>query len=113
LEVVSISLDDDRQRLEDFVKREDLKWPVLFGDDKAEAGWNHPLAQYYGVMRLPRSILVDKTGNVVSIDAHGEVLFELLAKQIGPAVVKEKKPDAEGDEPAKPADRDAKPAEKK
>jgi thiol-disulfide isomerase/thioredoxin len=111
-EVVAVSLDEERRRLEDFVQREGVKWPVLFGNEKSGAGWNHPLAQHYGVMRLPRSILVNTKGKVVSIDAHGEPLWDLLAKEIGPAVVKEKEPAAEGDKPATPAPLEIKPAGK-
>lgn len=101
--IVTISLDEDRRRLEDFVKREFddfakqdlLAWPVIVGDNLGGQGWNHPLAKHYGVMSLPRTLLVDDQGNVVTIDAHGEALWELLAKQIGPAVVKPKPPAAQ------------------
>jgi len=93
-EIVGISLDDDRRRLDDFLKREELPWTIIFGDDPKATGWNMPPARQYGIMSLPRSVLIDKTGKVVSIDAYGETLWELLAKEIGPAVVK--KPDAEG-----------------
>lgn len=103
--VVTISLDEDRRRLEDFVKREieefakkeEVEWPVVVGDDLGQ-GWNHPLAKHFGVMGLPRTLLIDPQGNVITIDAHGEVLWELLAKQIGPAVVKEIKDAAPTDD---------------
>jgi thiol-disulfide isomerase/thioredoxin len=106
-EVVGISLDSDKQRLDDFMKRDPLPWPVLFSDDPATNGWNHPLAQYYGIMAIPRAILVDKNGKVVSLQARGEDLWDLLAKEIGPPVVEKPKP-KEGE--AAPIE--AKPAEK-
>ncbi len=80
---------------------------MLFSDDPASNGWNHPLAQYYGIMAIPRAILIDKNGKVVSLQARGEELWDLLAKEIGPAVLEKPKP-KEGD--AAPVE--AKPAEK-
>jgi thiol-disulfide isomerase/thioredoxin len=105
-DVIGISLDQDKQRVDDFVKREMLPWPILFSDDPEATGWNHPLAEYYGIMAIPRAILVDKEGKVVSMSARGEELWDVLAKQIGPAVVKEPEADKAG------KDADKKPDEK-
>ncbi|MBA4019830.1 MAG: hypothetical protein C0483_21910 [Pirellula sp.] len=103
-EVVGISLDDDRSRLTTFLTREELPWTTLFSDDEKATGWKHPLAARYGVMSIPRGVLIDRKGNVVSLDAHGDALWDLLAKEIGPPEVKEA-------EEGKPAG-DVKPAEK-
>ena len=89
-EVVGISLDNDRTRLADFLKREELPWVTLYDDKTKGSGWEQPLALEYGIMSIPRAILIDKTGKVISIDAHGDALWDLLAVQIGPAVVKKK-----------------------
>lgn len=94
-EVVGISLDDDRARLVEFLKREELPWTTLFDDTAKVAGWDQPLALEYGIMAIPRAILIDKTGKVVSLDAHGDALWDLLAEQIGPAEVKKKDSEAE------------------
>jgi thiol-disulfide isomerase/thioredoxin len=113
-EIVTVNLDVDRRRLEDFVNREKLEWPVVVGDEAAGQGWNQPLVKRYGVLGLPRSILVDDRGNVVTIDAHGEVLWDLLRKQIGPPVIKAATPEEriEIKQEPKPADaeKDKKPA---
>jgi peroxiredoxin len=102
-EVVGISLDNDKQRLDDFLKRESLPWPVLFSDDPQATGWSHPLAEFYGIMAIPRAILINKEGKVVALQARGEDLWDLLAKEIGPAVVQEKpKPEAPEAKPAEP-----------
>ena len=108
-EVVGISLDQDKIRLNEFLKREDLPWVTLFDDDAKSAGWEQPLALQYGIMAIPRAILIDKTGKVVSLNAHGDELWDLLAEQIGPAEVKKKE---EGDE-EKPAVEEKKVEEKK
>lgn len=108
-EIVGISLDDDAARLKAFIEREELPWTILTGDDAATSGWNHPSAVHYGILSIPRAVLIDRDGKVVSIAAHGEALWELLAKQIGP--VEEPKPEDAKPGEAKPAD-GAKPAEK-
>jgi thiol-disulfide isomerase/thioredoxin len=99
-EVVGISLDSDRSRLDAFLAREELPWTTLFSADETATGWKHPLAAKYGVMSIPRGVLIDRKGKVVSLDAHGDTLWDLLATQIGPAEVK-KEPKPEGADDAK------------
>jgi thiol-disulfide isomerase/thioredoxin len=111
LEIVTISLDDDKARLTSFVERESFEWPVLFSEEAGQTGWDHPLARYYGIAAIPRAILVDREGKVVSIAAHGEALWALLAKQIGPPVVK--KPEGEEGKPAEAKPGEAEPEKPK
>ena len=94
-EVVGISLDQDRESLEAFIRDREIPWITLFEED-AEAG--NPMATRYGVMEIPTVILIGADGNVVSLNARGEKLGELLAKLLGPvdekpAVGTEKKGD--------------------
>ena len=79
-EVVGISLDSDRARLEKFVEDREVPWVSLFKDG---AGWDHPMATHYGIMSIPRAILVDKDGNVVSMNARGDALSRELEKLLG------------------------------
>jgi thiol-disulfide isomerase/thioredoxin len=77
-EVVGISLDQDRSALEKFVSDRKIPWPILF--EPAEgSGWQHPLATYYGISGIPTVILIGRDGNVISLNARGERLGELLA----------------------------------
>jgi hypothetical protein len=62
------------------LKKEKLAWPILFSDDPNDTGWKHPLATQYGVNSIPRAILVDRQGNVVTLSARGEALGEMVAK---------------------------------
>ncbi|HEV7222151.1 MAG TPA: redoxin family protein [Pirellulales bacterium] len=78
-EVVGISLDEERETLEGFVKQAELPWPILFSADPKALGWEHPMARYYGVSSLPTTILVDRQGKAVSLHARGEDLGELVA----------------------------------
>jgi thiol-disulfide isomerase/thioredoxin len=80
-DVVGISLDTKRDLLEKYVETEKLPWVSLYEDG---AGWNHSMAQYYGVMSIPLAILVDKEGKVLSMNARGPELGKLLEKQLGP-----------------------------
>lgn len=91
-DVVAISLDTKREALESYIEKEQLPWVCLFEDN---AGWNHPMANYYGIMAIPTVILVDQQGKVVSLNARGEALTRELAKLLGP-------PSTGDSEPAQP-----------
>jgi thiol-disulfide isomerase/thioredoxin len=80
-DVVGISLDSDRQKLEEFVVKEELPWASIYEG----GGWDTPMAVYYGINSIPRAILVDKQGKVVSMEARGPVLDKLLVELLGPA----------------------------
>ncbi len=77
-EVVGISLDQDRKALESFVTDRKIPWPILFEASEGDA-WQHPLATYYGISGIPTVILIGRDGNVLSLNARGERLGELLA----------------------------------
>jgi len=79
-DVVGISLDQDRAALETFLEKEKLAWPILFSDDPNATGWKHPLATKYGVNSIPRAILVDQEGNVVTLSARGDALSEMVGR---------------------------------
>jgi thiol-disulfide isomerase/thioredoxin len=96
-DVVGISLDSDRKRLEEFVVKEQLPWATIYDG----GGWDTPMAVYYGINSIPRPILVDKEGKVVSMAARGPVLGKMLGELLGPAEpadseekTSDKKPDA-------------------
>lgn len=93
-EVVSISLDREREELDAFLKEEKLPWPVLFDADPQKHGFNHPMAERYGVMAIPAMVLLDKQGRGVALDPRGPSLGQELAKLLGPASLK---PPAAGD----------------
>jgi thiol-disulfide isomerase/thioredoxin len=80
-DVVGISLDSDRQKLEDFLVKEQTPWANIYEG----GGWETPMAVYYGINSIPRAILVDKEGKVVSMNARWPELNRLLAELLGPA----------------------------
>lgn len=84
-EVVGVSLDADRDALEKYVSEKSVPWTTLH---EKEAQGRHPAANYYGILGIPAVILVNKDGNVVSLNARGEELGKLLEKELGPVETK-------------------------
>lgn len=82
-EVVGISLDDDQEQLEDFLKEQKITWTTMFETKETARGWEHPMVQRYGITGIPMAILVDQEGKVVSLSARGPELSELLEKLLG------------------------------
>jgi thiol-disulfide isomerase/thioredoxin len=85
-DVVAISLDRSRDPLDKFIAKEEIPWTQLYDEEVQKGkGWNHPMAQHYGINAIPAAILVDKDGKVVSMRARGEELPKLLEKLLGKA----------------------------
>jgi len=78
-EVVGVSLDEDRDALDAFVTEREIPWPIIL-DQPPEDGGKSLLAARYGITGIPTMILVGADGNVVSIEARGRRLDELLAE---------------------------------
>jgi thiol-disulfide isomerase/thioredoxin len=82
-EVVGISLDKTPKEAQDYINQTGIPWVTLFNQDESQRGWEHPLAVYYGITGIPRAILVDQAGNVVSMMARGPYLERELRKLLG------------------------------
>ncbi len=80
-DVVGISLDRDKQALEQYLVSENLPWITLHDD---ESNGKHPVATHYGISSIPTMLLVDKEGRVISLRARGDALGRLLEEQLGP-----------------------------
>ncbi|MCA9105764.1 MAG: TlpA family protein disulfide reductase [Planctomycetales bacterium] len=79
-EIVAVSLDADRIRVEEFIENEEVPWICLFQDG---TGWDHPMAVYYGIKALPTTMLLDQEGNVIAFDVRAEDLAEKLPEVLG------------------------------
>ncbi len=66
LEIVGVSLDEDRATLESFVKKEKLGWPMLQVNQEDP---NNP-AERFGVSAIPVMLVVDQKG-IVRHRGHG------------------------------------------
>jgi thiol-disulfide isomerase/thioredoxin len=82
-EIVGVSLDYKKEALEEYVKSEKIAWVQLFHESEDAADAN-PVAKYYGINGIPTAILVNREGNVVSVQALGETLDSELEKLLGP-----------------------------
>ena len=73
-DVVGISLDEGKSKIEKFIVKNHIPWANLFSADEAATGWEHPLANKYGVMGIPFTVLVGKDGNVIKTNVRGPAL---------------------------------------
>jgi len=90
-DVISISLDQDRKALEDYLQEHPHPWTVVLDASEA-AGTDQSLATYYGIIGIPQTVLVGRNGKVVTLQARGPQLGQELEKLLGPAKDKEEKP---------------------
>jgi thiol-disulfide isomerase/thioredoxin/protocatechuate 3,4-dioxygenase beta subunit len=74
--MISVSLDQSRARLADFVKEEKIAWPQVF-DGKA---WEAELAEKFGIQAIPATFLIDKEGKVAAVNLSGEALVGEIDK---------------------------------
>jgi thiol-disulfide isomerase/thioredoxin len=84
-EVLGINMDERRTGVETYMQQTGFQFPTLFSDDPNATGWDHPMGRKYGITALPRAILVDKNGVIVSAEARGPKLGEQLRRLLGPA----------------------------
>jgi len=79
LEIVSVSLDETRSAVVDFVKVRQLPW-IQFHNGTAGAD----LVEAFGVTSIPASYLIDPEGTIIRLDLRGPALDSVLAKLIKP-----------------------------
>jgi len=93
-DVVGISVDEDREALDNFLAEQKLPWTVVFDN----AAGQDSMANRYGVFAIPQSILVGRDGKVISVEVRGAELRKQLEELIGPAEPNASKPasDQEG-----------------
>ena len=84
-EVLGINLDEQRAGVDSYMQQTGFQFPTLFSDDPEATGWDHPMGRRYGITAIPRAILVDKDGVIVSAEARGPQLGAHLEQLLGPA----------------------------
>lgn len=75
-DVIGISLDRDRGKLESFIKDENMAWTQHFD----EGGL---IASRYGVASIPTTYLIDAKGNIAATNLRGSRLEEEVKKALG------------------------------
>jgi thiol-disulfide isomerase/thioredoxin len=102
LEIVGISCDGSSEALKAFTKKEDMPWVQLWDVSQAEEGnqW-HALATKWNVRGIPTMFLIDRSGNLRTVEARGkleELIPKLLEEKEGEAKLDVKKEDAKLEE---------------
>ena len=78
-EIIGVSLDSERDKLDSFLKQEDgMTWPQYFDGQ----GWNNKLAVKYGVEAIPFAVLVGPDGKIIGKELRGEELEDAVAKAV-------------------------------
>ena len=79
-EIIGVSLDSDREKLDAFLKKtEGMTWAQYFDGE----GWSNKLAVKYGVQGIPFAVLVGADGKIIDKDLRGEALATAVAKALG------------------------------
>jgi peroxiredoxin len=74
-EVLSVSIDEDKDSWKDAIKSDGLVWQQLIDP----TGWASKVTEKYGVEAIPSSFLVDGNGKLIAQDLQGEQLMAKLA----------------------------------
>src|SRR4030095_16437697 len=65
-EIVGISFDSDKEKLESFVKEKGMEWGQYF-DGK---GWQNEFGQKFGIRGIPAMWLVNKKGELADLEGR-------------------------------------------
>jgi Peroxiredoxin len=73
LEIIGISVDEDRVAWMDAIKKHNMDW-IQLGDDTRNA------SAIYGVSSIPHTVLVDQTGTIIAKNLRGKELEDKIAE---------------------------------
>jgi len=78
-EIIGVSLDSEREKLDAFLKKQDgMVWPQYFDGQ----GWQNKLAGKYGVESIPFTVLVGADGKIIGTDLRGAELGAAVEKAL-------------------------------
>jgi peroxiredoxin len=77
-EIVGISLDEEKSKLEQFVKQKKVPWPQFFDGKR----WENKLAVKYGVDQTPTGYLLDREGKIIAKLSSAEDLDAEIARAL-------------------------------
>jgi peroxiredoxin len=73
--MIGVSLDEDINELEAFLKENDMNWPQILDNDR-ESKWHGELGHSYAVGNgIPKSFLIDTDGVIIAKDLRKEDLL--------------------------------------
>jgi len=77
-DVIGVSLDQDRQKLLNFTKENDMAWPQYFDGQR----WQNKLVVKYGIQAIPATYLLNTNGVILATDLRGAGLEQAVAKAL-------------------------------
>ena len=78
-EIIGISLDRSREKLENFIEENNMPWPQYF-DGK---GWKNEISTGFGIRSIPSTFLLDGQGIVRYTNLRGSALEQAVADILG------------------------------
>jgi peroxiredoxin len=78
-EIIGISLDSSREKLEKFIEENNMPWPQYF-DGK---GWKNKISTGFGIGSIPSTFLLDGQGIVRYTNLRGSALEQAVADILG------------------------------
>lgn len=85
-DVVGISVDADRNSLEEYLKKAKYPWAILWDpalNEGAEEGEDRTMSTFYGIRAIPTTVLIDRDGKALMVDCRGETIQEQLTELLG------------------------------
>ena len=79
LRILSVSLDKNLEAWKKAIEKDGLKWDTHVSSLK---GWKGPVADEYGVTRIPKNFLVNPEGKVIAIDLRGRKLHTSIDEHL-------------------------------
>lgn len=73
-EIIGISLDEEREKLDAYLAKEMLPWPNYFDGQ----GWEGDLVTKYRIESIPTTFLIGPDGKIVAVDAPAAKLREQI-----------------------------------
>ncbi len=77
--ILGISLDEgDVDTFRDFLEQQGVPWPQIFDG----RGFEAKVARDFGITAIPRSILIDREGKILSLNLRGRQVIAQVAKAV-------------------------------
>lgn len=77
-DIIGVSLDQDRSKLDAFIKEKGMGWSQYFDG----TGWGNKIAKKYGINSIPATFLLDGEGKIIAADLRGDDLETAVAKAL-------------------------------
>ncbi|MEX0331213.1 MAG: TlpA family protein disulfide reductase [Puniceicoccaceae bacterium] len=77
-EIIGISLDKDKEKLESFIAENKMDWPQYY-DGK---GWDNELSNKYAVSSIPTTYLIGPEGKIIAKDLRGDDLEKAVSQAV-------------------------------